>query len=115
NELERGVADLELGGGRLEVEEGLDVSAHGDVTVRGGRQDSGGCAALASAPVRVQRDPIAFAVENDRPVAVRADRVRRLQDLAACGGDGALRVGDASVDVEVDEGSARRRCVVVVG
>jgi len=36
----------------------------------------------------VQRDPIAFAVENDRPVAVRADRVRRLQDLAACGGDG---------------------------
>src|SRR5262245_18185863 len=29
HELQRGVADLELGGGWLEVEEGLDVSAHG--------------------------------------------------------------------------------------
>src|SRR5436190_427009 len=38
DELEGGVADLELGGGRLEVEEGLDVSAHGDTAVRGWRR-----------------------------------------------------------------------------
>ena len=85
NELERGVADLELGGGRLEVEEGLDVSAHGDRDGLGpGRQDSGGqLRRAASARRRMQRDPIAFAVDDDRAVAVRADRVRRLHDAAA--------------------------------
>ena len=80
NELERGVADLELGRGRLEVEEGLDVSAHGDRRQGWRRIAAVRCRRQR---VRMERDPIALAVEDDRAIAVRADRMRRLHDPAA--------------------------------
>ena len=57
----------------------------------------------------MERDAIALAVDDDRAMAVRPDRMRRLQHAAAVRSDGALGIDDAAVDVEVDERAAERR------
>ena len=60
----------------------------------------------------MQGDAVALAVEDDGAKAVRADRGRRFEDASAvrsrCG-DG---LGQAPLGVEIDQRTARRRCVV---
>src|SRR5882672_5186290 len=54
----------------------------------------------------MQRDPIAFAVENDRPKAVRADGADRLQDFAPAPLGLADRLPDPAVHVQVNQKAA---------
>src|SRR4051794_9729896 len=63
----------------------------------------------------MQRDPVALAVDDDGAVAVRTDRLRRLDHAAAMRHHRPLGVDDAAVDVEIDERPAWRRRVGLVG
>src|SRR5262245_65781757 len=62
--------------------------------------------------VGVQREPVAFAVENDRSRPVGPYRVLRLEDFAAIGNDSGDRLIQPSVGVQINHWSLVRRLIV---
>ncbi len=62
----------------------------------------------SSVSPRVKRQPVALAIEDDRPEAVRADLVPRLKNLTPIGLDRSHRLIESPLCVQIDEQSAGR-------